>query len=96
MKLNNKIITLASYTSEQLEDDLIIFNEENKKIIIVNQTAAYIWNKILYAYNNNTDLTNDDILNDMSNEFLGMSNVCDVKSDIENTIKTFFEALLIY
>ena len=51
MLLNGKVIEIVSYTSENIDDDLIIYNESFKKIIILNHTAKYVWNLIIDCYN---------------------------------------------
>lgn len=49
MKLNHMDITVQKYTFEKIENDIILYHEERKTVLIVNNTAITILNAITTA-----------------------------------------------
>lgn len=96
MRLNQKEIILHSFVSESIDDQMVLYNEVAQKVVVVNQSAAFIWNEIVDKYRQKTNLSTEEIAHLIckkyhltDNSFLG---VCD---DIEDTIASFFEASLL-
>ena len=65
MKLNDIEIKISNYTSEILDDEMVLYNEESQKIIILNQTAIFIWKEITENYCENKNICTQDIVNNL-------------------------------
>lgn len=96
MKLNGIEIKILSYTSETIDDDMIIYNEDSKKIVIFNHSARFIWNEITKGYLNDIDLESIDILNSLINKYnIPNSDIDMVKKDVDDAINLFYQAYLL-
>lgn len=96
MKLNGREITIQSYVSESIGDQLVIYNEIVKKVIIANDTAAFIWKTIVDMWQTGRDINTQDIAEIVCRDY----NICDntlpeICGDIEEMIHSFFEASLL-
>ena len=49
MKLNHKEITIQQYISEAIENDVVMYQKEQKTVLVVNDTAYAIWHAITNA-----------------------------------------------
>ena len=96
MKLNGMEIKISNCTSEILDDEMVLYNEEKQKIIILNQTATFIWKEIIASYLENKNICTQDIVNNLLIKY----NVSDVGigiivHDVEETIELFYQAYLL-
>lgn len=96
MKLNGVEINISSYTSETMSSEMVLFNEEAKKIIHLNQAAMLIWKVITENFQKNIDICTGDILN----EFMKLYSIFEaeksiVYSDIDETIELLFQSSFI-
>lgn len=96
MKLNKHLIEIASYSSEKINEEKILYNEESQKIVTLNQTATFIWDLIIKNY----ELKNDITTNMITAAIIKKYNVDEVKineieKDIIETIELLFESSLI-
>lgn len=90
MKLNHMDITVQKYTFEKIENDIILYHEERKTVLIVNNTA------ITTAVKEKKDITTEEISHLLCKQYsLGEEHFEDVCRDIENTIDVFFSASLL-
>ncbi len=96
MKLNGKEIKLASYCYEILNDEMILFNEDSKKIIILNCTAIIIWNEIVRNFEINQNVCTDDIADKLMQTYLmpETEKKC-IYSDVEEIIERLFQSSLL-
>lgn len=61
MKLNHKEITIQQYISEAIENDVVMYQKEQKTVLVVNDTAYAIWNAITNAAEEKRDITTEEI-----------------------------------
>ena len=96
MKLNGIEIRIASYTSEALDDEMVLYNEESKKIIVLNQTAAIVWNEIAGSQLNGKDICTAEIANKILQIYnLSQTEFDKVSDDVDETIENLFKSLLL-
>lgn len=50
MKLNGLDIELSSYSSEKLNDEMVLYVEENKVISVLSQSAIVILDEIIKCF----------------------------------------------
>ena len=96
MVLNGKMVVVSSHVSEILDEEMIIYNEAYKKIIVLNHTAIVVWNKIIESNTTNSNIGTFDIVA----EIMQIYNVpkCDtniIYNDVEDAIKLLYEASLL-
>lgn len=96
MRLNGKEIVILPYVSETVDNDLVLYNEVARKIVVVNHSGAFIWKEIVEMYQNKKDLTTKDIANKIFQTYNVVEDVSkDIYDDIEKTILSFFDASLL-
>lgn len=95
MKLNGVETSISSYTSEALNNEIVIYNEEDHKVIVLNPTAALVWKEITESQNK-TDSCTKDIASMLMKVFnVPESNIDTVCSDVDETIELLFQASLL-
>lgn len=96
MKLNGIEIGISEYIEELIDDEIVIFQEKTKKIIVLNQTAMLIWNKICENYLVNTNINTIDIARVLLKKYdLPQSEINIICEDIDETIELLFQAALL-
>ena len=96
MKLNGIEIGISAYISEMLNDEMVLYNEDSKKIIVLNQTAMLVWKKITESYEKNENICTKDIVNIIAKIYeLSESEADGVCNDVEKTIELFFQSSLL-
>lgn len=96
MRLNNRKIIITNCISETLGDEMILFNEENQKIIVLNQTALFIWNEINRNYFKKTNTTSEKIANSIIKVFNTLEETKEnIIKDVEETIEMLIDSSLI-
>ena len=96
MKLNGCNISISKFTEETVDDEVIIFLEEYRKIIVLNSTAATIWKYILECYNNNKDIDYKDVAEFLKNTFdVFAPNIDELLSDIDDTVNQLYQSSII-
>ncbi len=96
MKLNGVEIGISAYTSETLNDEMILYNEDSKKIIVLNQTAMLVWKEITESYVKNENICTKDIVNIIVKIYeLPESETDVVCNDVDETIELLFESSLL-
>lgn len=96
MKLNGIETEIASHSEEILDNEVVIFVEDAKKIIELNNTAMLIWNAIKTHHEKNLCLDTKGIVNMFISKFnLLDSEKKEIYNDVESTINLLFEASLL-
>lgn len=96
MKLNGKDIAISSYTTETVCGKTVLYNEAVKKIVVVNQTADFIWRNIIDMYQQEKDLSTEEIAGLICRNYhLGNEEFQAVCKDTDQTIASFFDASLL-
>lgn len=96
MKLNGVEIGISAYTSETLNDEMVLYNEDSKKIIVLNQTAMLVWKEIVESYVKNENICTKDIVNIIVKIYeLSESETDAVCNDVDETIELLFESSLL-
>lgn len=96
MKLNDVEISVSKYISEELENDVVLYNEERMKIVVLNHTASLIWKTIINNCNNQRNLSTNDIVIELQKSYnISEEEIKNIHSDVNETIKLLFQASLI-
>lgn len=96
MKLNGVETSISSYTSETLNDEMVLYNEESIKIIVLNQTAILVWKEITESYRKNENICTKDIANAIMKIYeLFESEIDTVCNDVDETIELLFQSSLL-
>ena len=96
MKLNNINIRIALNSSENLDEEMVLYNEEASKIIVLNRSAAYVWKKIIEFVEEKTDFRSENIVDKLLSYYeLSKESFNEVLIDVNETIELLFEAGLI-
>ena len=96
MELDGKKIVVSSFSSETLDQDLIIFNETHKKIVLLNHTAVVVWKIILENVSTSGIVTSSDVVNTVMTLYqLPESETSTVFTDVQETIAALYESSLI-
>jgi len=61
MKVNNNNVLISEMQTENIDGELIVYNQREKKIIVFNKTASLIWKTITTFDAVNADITTDSI-----------------------------------
>ena len=98
MKLNHKEITIQQYMSEAIENDVVMYQKEQKTVLVVNDTAYAIWNAITNAAEEKRDITTEEIATSLCAQYsLGDDQFEEICKDVDGTLSAFFNAsFLIY
>lgn len=96
MKLNKFDIKLSSYSSEKLNDELVIYVEENKVICVLNQSAITILDEIKRCFESNVDCNSIGIARVILQQF-DVENVTfeNIVRDVDETIELLLKASVI-
>ena len=96
MKLNKFDIKLSSYSSEKLNDELVIYVEENKVICVLNQSAITILDEIKRSFESNVDRKSNGIARDLLQQS-DLENVTfeNIVRDVDETIELLLKASVI-
>lgn len=96
MKLNDMEIKISNYISETLDDEMVLYNEESQKIVILNQPAIFVWKEITASYLENKNICTQDIVNYLLTIYnISEIDISTVVNDVEETIELFFQASLL-
>lgn len=96
MKLNGVLINIPAYTEESLDNEMILYIDEFRKIIVLNQSALTIWECILKYYNNNENLNTNEIANELIKRYKESAPELEtLVNDIEETIEMLINSSLI-
>ena len=96
MKLNGLEIHVSPYTSESINNEMVMFNEERKLIIVLNHTAMLVWKEITESYLRNSNISTNDIAYTFRKTYnIAESDFDIVCSDIDETINMFFQSSLL-
>lgn len=96
MKLNGLNMELSSYSSEKLNDELVLYVEENKVISVLNQSAIVILDEIIRCFETNTDCSSLDIARIIFKYFdVTDTTVENIISDVNETIELLAKASVI-
>lgn len=96
MKLNGFDMELSAYSSEKLNDELVIYVEENKVICVLNQSAIIILDEISKCFESNVDCNSIDIVRVILQHF-DVENITieDIVRDVDETIELLTKASVI-
>lgn len=93
MKLNHKEIAIQQYISETIENDVVMYQEEQKTVLVVNDTAYAIWNAITNAAEEKRDITTEEIAKSLCARYsLEDDQLEEICKDVDSTLSTFFNA----
>lgn len=96
MKLNDKEIIIQPYAAEQVDEETVLFNKAEKKVIVINETATFIWQAIVDADNGKGDLTTEQLAHAICSKYgLPDNEFSNVADDIADTIALFFDVSLL-
>lgn len=96
MKLNHKDIAIQQYISEKIETDIVIYQQERKTVLVINNTAAAILDAITTAMNEKRDITTEEISQTLCKLYaLGEEQFEEVCRDVNSTIDVLFDASLL-
>jgi len=96
MKLNKIETSISPYTFETMNDEMVIYNEESKKIIVLNQTAMLVWKKIMESSLENVDICTEDIASALMKIYdISESEINAICNDVDETIDLLFQSSLL-
>ena len=96
MKLNNITIRISPCITEMIDNQTILYSKEEKRVIVVNETAAIIWREIVNANAENKDLTTEQIAQAICDQYFLDENVfAEICDDVTKTIDIFWGASLL-
>lgn len=96
MKLNGFNMELSSFVAEKLNDELVLYVEENKVICVLNQSAIFILDKIHKCFESNLDCDSIDIAGAILRHFdVGNITIENIVSDVDETIELLTKASVI-
>lgn len=95
MKLNHKEITIQQYISEAIENDVVMYQKEQKTVLVVNDTAYAIWNAITNAAGEKRDITTEEIATSLCAQYsLGDDQFEEICKDVDGTLSAFFKRII--
>lgn len=96
MKLNGFDMELSSYSSEKLNDELVLYVEERKVICVLNQSARIILDEVGKCFESNVDCNSIDIARVILQHF-DVENITieNIVSDVDETIELLAKASVI-
>ena len=96
MKLNGFDMELSSYSSEKLNDELVLYVEERKVICVLNQSALIILDEIVKCFESNVDCNSIDIARVLL-QYFDVENLIieNIISDVDETIELLTKASVI-
>lgn len=96
MKLNGVEMSVSKYISEELGSEIVLYSEEEKKVIVLNHTASLIWKTIIENYENEKNLSTSDIAEGLLKKYdISREEIENIYSDVNETINLFFQASLL-
>ena len=96
MKLNNISSVVSAFEENMLDDELVIYVKEYHKIVVLNQTAGFIWKFILACYENDLSINTDDIVSYILKEYKDSIPIKEeLNNDVNETIHLLSESSLI-
>lgn len=96
MKLNGVNINIAPYVSEDFEEETVIYNEDAKKIVVLNCMATLIWSEVIKNSTENNDMSSSDIVNTIIDKCIGsIPEEQLLYNDVNETLELLFEAGLL-
>lgn len=96
MKLNNVSIVVSAFEENMLDDELVVYVKEYHKIVVLNQTAGFIWKYILACYEDDISMNTDDIVSYILKEYKdSIPTDEELNNDVNDTIHLLFESSLI-
>lgn len=96
MKLNDVEISVSKYISKELDNDTVLYNEDEIKVIVLNNSASLIWETIIENYKNRKNLSTADIVNVLLKVYdISGEEIDNIHSDVNETINSLFQASLL-
>lgn len=96
MVLNGAEIRIRRYTVETIENDMIIYIEEDSTMLVINNTAGMILKVIIDAEAENRSITTRDIGNVLLKEYsLDKEQIDEICEDVDRTIKLFITSTIL-
>ena len=83
MDLNKRPLRAGNFTSDIVDNEVILFNPDGSRFLYLNQSAALVWEQCTGA------LSAKEIIQAMQQAFPDA--VEEVQNDIENTLLTFLK-----
>lgn len=96
MLLNGNKIRIARYSMNMLEDEMVLFNEEANKVVVLNRTAAFIFNELVESDEFGVALTSSIIANKLLSKYnLLDSEFKKVCIDVDSSLDSLYKAELL-
>ena len=84
----NTLYELNKYMIEKLDNDIILYLEKEEKILTMNETASFIWNKLVEADAKEEAISDKDIVNEMINVYkCKPEQFLSILTDVSNSIE---------
>lgn len=84
------------HTFEELDGEMVLFNEESEQIVILNQTAVYIWNEIVACEQIGADIQTVDIVNVLRSVYNLSEDMFEtLHNDVDETIEELLDSGLL-
>jgi len=97
MKLSSIEICISSHSCQRVNDEMVIVNEINKKVILLNKVSTFIWDMIVDSYQKDQDISDHDITSVIIEKFsLTQDMYKQVLADVKEAIESLYKAGLIY
>ena len=92
MIINDRSVVLADFEVENINGELIIYNAQFKKIIILNETSSFVWESIYKSNSVGNSVYSIDIVNEIKRHFVIRRETDEVLlNDVEECINKLFD-----
>jgi len=96
MKINNVDVKIKKMDIEQIDDELIMYEQLSKQVIMFNGTASRIWNFLTSFDETNDNVQTRDIVEELFCRYtISKANLEKISDDVEEILQKFIEAGLI-
>lgn len=96
MKINGCKVLFLDLQVEKIDDEMFVYNPNEKKIIVFNKTASLIWEMLTEYHQISKDITSSILADRLMETYEINSSEKDIiVSDVEGVIINFFDEKLI-
>lgn len=90
--LKNKKYKTVECLVEEIDGEKILYDEETRKIMVLNVSAAFIWNVLSENSDKECTLSTEELFEKIAEHFDTTNIECErIKKDIENILNGFIE-----
>lgn len=89
MKINGKEMILTKLEIENIENEIVAYDKQRKRIISFNQSASFIWNILNEANEQNLDISSQYICEKIISTYAPQKTNISLLDDVNKILKEF-------